>query len=154
MKLKLIGKPYAEAEVNLNDFKKSLSEDWNMEKAIKNNTIFKFNKHKELSEEQLRNLVWGALDWAGIMDALGETHEDIMKVHFYFVEYNDWKRLYPGTVVNGKEVELVEEAEDGHATILIQSLVKNRNFDLKAFIKQGQFTYAPTKNKLVGWVVR
>jgi len=151
MKLRLIGKPYAEAEVDLNGFKKDLTCEWDMESAIKENT--KIRCREKDDAESLKNLVWGALDWAGIIEELSKGEDKVMKIKFCLVKYEDWKKFYPGTISNG-EIEFMEKNEEGYATLLIQSFIKSKNFDLKGFIKQGQYLYAPTKDRIVGWVPR
>jgi hypothetical protein len=152
VKLKIIGEAYAEAAVNLTLFMDDFATHEDMEQAIKDNTTIVMNKHKdELNEEDLKTLVWGALDWGGLLDLIGDRERDIMLVRFFLVEYKDWIKLYPNEVKHMREWDFLESNESGVATLLVQDLVPNPNFDLKSFIKEGQFTYASTEKVKVGW---
>jgi len=143
-------KAYAIAKVDLAGFKRDLSKHWHMEKAIKHNTEITQREMNSHPTEDLKTLVWGMLDWSGIMDCLSKDIPDMMTIKFFYVKYEDWKRLYPGKI-NGKEIEFIEENEEGYDTMLIQSLDMNRNFDIKAFIKSGSFRYASTDKLKLGW---
>lgn len=121
-----------------------------MEKSIKANTKIKL-LDKRYNEMNLKNLIWGALDWAGIMDMLKSDHKPVMNVKFYLVRFKDWKRLYPGKM-DKDTMELIERNEDGASTILLQDLTDDKNYDIKAFIKTGCYLYASTdKTKIGGW---
>lgn len=151
MKLEIIGKAYAEAEVDLVGFKADLPKEWDMEKTINTNTKITLSD-KRFSENELKSLIWGAIDWTGVIERLAGEHKPLMKVKFYFVRYEDWKRLYPG-LIGKKTFEFTERKETGHATILVQDLEKNKNFDLAAFIRKGGYLYAPTDNTpIIGWL--
>jgi len=122
-----------------------------MEKAIKDNTKITLRDHR-FSDESLKILVWGALDWAGIIDTLSISDKAIMNVSFYLVRYTDWIKLYPG-MVEDKTFKFNEEKQDGYATLLVQDISDDKNFDIKSFIKQGCFMYASTdKVKIMNWI--
>ena len=151
LKLEIEGKAYAEAEVNLMAFKRDLPLGWDLEKSIRDNTRITLKDHR-FSEDNLKTLVWGALDWVGIIEALSGVHKPVMRVKFLVVRYSDWKRLYPGRL-QGKEFSFLECNQEGHSTLLIQDLITNKNFDLKSFIKQGCFLYASTEKEAIArWI--
>lgn len=153
MKLEIMGKSFAEAEVSLTDFKKDLSKDFNLRNAIIDNTKILRCDSTDINVDSLKTLVWGSMDWAGIIDELSERHEDSMKVKFFVVKYSDWNKLYPGNM-DDKNIEFIEEKESNYATLMVQSFVKNPNFDIKAFLKQGCYLYASTDNKKFAWSLR
>ena len=155
MKLEIVGQAYAQAEINLVDFKKDMTKDFNIEKAIFDNTSIIRNDSSGIDINSLKKLIYGSLDWFGLIDRMSEKHKDSMRVNFYLVKYSDWKKMYPKErTADGREVELIDSPIDGMDTLLIQSLVPNTNFDIKAFIKRGCFTYVSTDKIKTGWVIR
>lgn len=153
MKIEVLGKSYAEAIVDLNGFMKELRRSWDLERAIKANTKISRIKHKQVNEKDLKQLIWCCMDWSELIDYLKETIENEIKIKFFFIRYTDWKRLYPG-IIKDNEIEMFEQNESGHSTLIVQSLIKNLNFDIKAFLKQGCFMYASTDKVKVGWLNR
>jgi hypothetical protein len=152
MKLKILGEHYAEAVVDLIAFKDDLPKEWDIIKAIKLNTKVVQNKLEQVTSNEIKEMICNALDWQGILEVLKDDHVPNMHIRFYPIKYTDRKKLYPGSY-NKKEKEFtfIEECTSKNGTLLVQSLVLNRNFDLKAFIKHDCYRYASTDKEKFIW---
>lgn len=153
MKLKIIPEAYALGEFDITNFKKVLAKGWDFEKAIKDSMILTSLTNEDIDITKLKDLTLSLLDWASILDVLKYTDATMFNIKYHIVEFSDWRRLYP-SLIDQTYFEFMEETEEGQATIIVQDLVKDLNFDIKAFVNQMYFTYVSTDNIKVGWVAK
>lgn len=142
--IEIVGKPIGEAVVDLDNFKKILSETWNMEKAVKDST--KITNLSNVKTEQFLDAIWLGLDWGKLIDVFNDINLDEMKVKCFRVRYKNWPRFKPGAVNrDARKFKLDVELKDGEDIMLIQSLRKDVSFAVKNLVDNMQFTYAKDK---------
>lgn len=155
MNIEIIGEAYAEASVNLNKFKDLMKKEFNFDKALEVATTITYNNKPELTEEHLKILINGSLDWHSLIaEGIKDDKNPDMIVRFYVAKYSNWKKMYPGIITKNRVIEVSEENSEGYSTFLVQSLIKNPSIDINAFIKNGQFSFVTHDNKKFNWVVK
>lgn len=152
MRLKIHDKPFAEAKISIDGLKKDLTSIWNLEEAIKKNTIFTYSDFNEERTNRLTDFILSEINWGTALTILGEVKEKYIELKFFYVNYSQWNLLYPGIMYDDLNYDFTCISDNGNGILLVQSLIPDIDFDFKNFIARRQYTYASNDTKKVGWL--
>ena len=144
MELEIMGESIGEATVNLDLFKKKLSETWNLESATKESAQITKMDSNHLNTESFMDVIWLALNWGKLIEVFKDIPKDEMKIKVYKVTYRNWRMFKPEFIsIDAREFKLAEEdVAEGEDIIVMQDLRKDLGFSIKNFIDNLQFKYA------------
>ena len=144
IEIEIIGESLGEAKVNLNLFKKKLSETWNMEAAVKESTKITKMNSKALKTKTFLDVIYYMLEWGKLIDVFKKIPQDVMNIKVYKVVYKDWRMFKPEFAsIDARKFKIAEEdVAEGEDIIILQDLRKDLGFSIKNFIDNMQFKYA------------
>lgn len=141
MEIEITGKSRAEAEIDLDNYRKVLGETWDNKRAVLESAKVKYIDGP-MTKAQFKQLLWLGLDWGKIIDTFTDLKDSKMQVRLFDVKYKDWVKYYPGAFdESARKFDIDEEKKSGEDIILIQSMIKTPSFTIKNFIDNGQFIY-------------
>lgn len=148
MKIEIEKKHFAEAEINVEQFKHTLQKTLDLRTAINLSLKVIFIKGN-LDEEMLKNLIYLDINWGTIIDQLREKEDDKILIRFFDCRIDDKISYKPGTMnnINNKTIlEFSEEKRKEETVFIIHSFINNLDHHLKNLIDRRTYDY--TKN---GW---
>lgn len=154
MEMQIVGKPYAKALLDVPSVRMFLRKGAGVKDILDNCMVFVYNNEsKTLSNEGLKTIIWGTLDWGAFIDAIKITAQETVHFDFYFVDYKDWVKFYPGTITKDGKIKFTEINRTGQITIVKQDLIQLIDFDLRNFIGGSQYSSFDDNTKPLKWQI-
>lgn len=132
MEIKVSDEALTEVEFDVNVFKRELVKDWNLKEAV--------SRSVSTSNQTIVDYIYNNMDWGKIIDFIGELRVTKFRIRLVQIEYKDWVRFYTGTFVKNT-FKFKTKKESGSEVMLIQSLIKDKGFDLYNLVRSNQYRY-------------